>query len=214
MKKMMTMMIFAVAILFPMHDGEASMTATNDATTTDVKQETNDRMQKANDRKWKKRRHYTKQPQHQQAETPKSPSEQVEQPSVDEQKEVTASQIEQEVLTLTNKEREKAGLQPLKLDDGLMASAREKSLDMAKNNYFSHTSPTYGSPFDQMKQHGVTYRAAAENIAKGQQTAKEVVQAWMESPGHRQNILTPNFTHIGIGFSQSSYVWTQQFIQK
>ena len=95
-----------------------------------------------------------------------------------------------------------------------MASARAKSLDMAKNHYFSHTSPTYGSPFDQMKQYGVTYRAAAENIAKGQRSAKEVVQAWMDSPGHRQNILTPNFTHIGIGYAQSSNVWTQQFIEK
>ncbi len=95
-----------------------------------------------------------------------------------------------------------------------MNSARQKSTDMASNNYFSHTSPTYGSPFDQMKANGVTYKSAAENIAMGQRTAEEVVKGWMESPGHRQNILTPGFTHIGIGFDKNGNYWTQQFIQK
>ena len=72
-----------------------------------------------------------------------------------------------------------------------MNSARQKSAEMASKGYFSHTSPTYGSPFDQMKANGVSYRSAAENIAMGQRTAEEVVKGWMESPGHRQNILTP-----------------------
>ena len=124
------------------------------------------------------------------------------------------SAIEQAVLDLTNAERQKAGLQPLQADRNLMNSARQKSTDMASNNYFSHTSPTYGSPFDQMKANGVTYKSAAENIAMGQRTAEEVVKGWMESPGHRQNILTPEFTHIGIGFDQNGNYWTQQFIQK
>src|SRR5690606_1626745 len=124
------------------------------------------------------------------------------------------SAIEQAVLELTNAERQKAGLQPLQFDTKLMNSARQKSTDMAKNNYFSHTSPTYGSPFDQMKANGITYRAAAENIAMGQRSAEEVVKAWMESPGHRQNILTPEFTHIGIGYDANGNYWTQQFIQK
>lgn len=126
----------------------------------------------------------------------------------------SVSAIEQEVLNLTNIERQKAGLAPLAIDDKLMNSAREKSKDMSKNNYFSHTSPTYGSPFDQMKAFGVTYRSAAENIASGQRSAEEVVRAWMNSPGHRQNILTANFTHIGIGYDASGNYWTQQFIQK
>lgn len=124
------------------------------------------------------------------------------------------SAVEQAVLDLTNKERQKAGLAPLQIDTKLMSSARQKSADMAKNRYFSHTSPTYGSPFDQMKANGISYRSAAENIAMGQRTAAEVVQAWMDSPGHRQNILTAQFTHIGIGYDANGHYWTQQFITK
>lgn len=127
---------------------------------------------------------------------------------------ITISAVEQAVLNLTNAERQKAGLSPLQADQNLMASAREKSKDMATKNYFSHTSPTYGSPFDQMKQFGVTYKAAGENIAMGQRNAEAVVKAWMDSPGHRENILKPNFTHIGIGYVENGNYWTQQFIQK
>lgn len=126
----------------------------------------------------------------------------------------SVSAIEQEILRLTNAERQKAGLAPLALDDNLMNSARAKSKDMSQNKYFSHTSPTYGSPFDQMASFGVKYRAAAENIAQGQRSAEEVVRAWMNSPGHRQNILTGSFTHIGIGYDANGHYWTQQFIQK
>ena len=147
--------------------------------------------------------------------------EQQEQPSTPVQNETansaqnsSASAIEKAVLDLTNVERQKAGLKPLQMDENLMASARQKSADMSKNNYFDHNSPTYGSPFDQMKANGVSYRSAAENIAMGQRSAEEVVKGWMESPGHRQNILTPEFTHIGIGFDQNGNYWTQQFIQK
>ncbi|MFJ7935778.1 CAP domain-containing protein [Sporosarcina sp. NPDC096371] len=128
--------------------------------------------------------------------------------------EASISEIEKAVLDLTNAERQKAGLKPLQSDKNLMTSARQKSTDMATNNYFSHTSPTYGSPFDQMKANGITYKAAAENIAMGQRTAEEVVKGWMESPGHRENILTPGYTHIGIGFDKDGNYWTQQFIQK
>lgn len=124
------------------------------------------------------------------------------------------SSIEQQVLTLTNQERAKAGLKPLAADTALMASARAKSADMSNNNYFSHNSPTLGSPFDQMKARGITYRAAAENIAMGQRSAAEVVQGWMESPGHRENIMNGNYTHIGIGYVANGNYWTQQFIQK
>ncbi|WP_438318833.1 CAP domain-containing protein [Sporosarcina sp. FA9] len=124
------------------------------------------------------------------------------------------SAIENAVLSLTNIERKNAGLSALQVDSKLMNSARQKSTDMATKNYFSHTSPTYGSPFDQMKANGVTYKSAAENIAAGQVSAEEVVKAWMESPGHRQNILTADFTHIGIGFDQNGNYWTQQFISK
>ncbi|THE08669.1 sporulation protein [Bacillus timonensis] len=123
------------------------------------------------------------------------------------------SQFEQEVVTLTNKERAKYGLQPLKVDLKLSEVARTKSSDMKKNGYFSHTSPTYGSPFDMMKQFGIQYRAAGENIAMGQRSPQEVVNAWMNSEGHRKNILSSNFTHIGVGHVEGNY-WTQMFIGK
>ena len=94
-----------------------------------------------------------------------------------------------------------------------MAVAKAKSQDMANLGYFSHTSPTYGSPFDQMRAAGIQYRAAGENIAQGQRTPEQVVNAWMNSPGHRANILNANYTHIGVGFVENGYYWTQQFIQ-
>lgn len=121
---------------------------------------------------------------------------------------------EQQVVDLTNKERAKYGLPPLKVDLALSKVAREKSRDMAVNHYFSHNSPTYGSPFDMMRKFGISYTAAGENIAKGQRTPQEVVAAWMNSPGHRANILNKNYTHIGVGFEENGYIWTQQFIRK
>ncbi|MFE8699201.1 CAP domain-containing protein [Cytobacillus sp. FJAT-54145] len=121
------------------------------------------------------------------------------------------SQFEQEVVTLTNNERAKYGLQPLKVDLKLSEVARVKSSDMKSNGYFSHTSPTYGSPFDMMKQFAVQYRSAGENIAMGQRSPQEVVTAWMNSEGHRKNILSSNFTHIGVGHVEGNY-WTQMFI--
>ncbi|MDF2592072.1 MAG: sporulation protein, partial [Clostridia bacterium] len=77
-----------------------------------------------------------------------------------------------------------------------------------------HTSPTYGSPFDMMKQFGITYKTAGENIAMGQRTPEEVVKAWMNSPGHRANILKSSFTHIGVGYVANGSYWTQMFIGK
>lgn len=127
---------------------------------------------------------------------------------------INLREFEQEVIRLTNMEREKAGLAPLQLDNQLAEVARRKSVDMATENYFSHESPTYGSPFDMIDSFGITYYSAGENIAKGQTSPQEVVQAWMDSEGHRQNILHPDFTHIGVGFTQQGYHWTQQFIKK
>ena len=95
--------------------------------------------------------------------------------------------------------------------------ARTKSEDMRDNNYFSHTSPTYGSPFDMMKKFGIDYMAAGENIAMGQPTAASVMNAWMNSPGHKANILSVNFTEIGVGVAKDAsgtIYWTQQFIGK
>ncbi|MFP5110760.1 CAP domain-containing protein [Bacillaceae bacterium C204] len=124
------------------------------------------------------------------------------------------SQYVQQVINLTNAQRSKNGLPALKADAQLNGVAQKKSLDMQQKNYFSHTSPTYGSPFDMMRDFGVTYKSAGENIAQGQRTPQEVVTAWMNSEGHRKNILSANFTHIGVGYEATGKHWTQMFIGK
>jgi uncharacterized YkwD family protein len=124
------------------------------------------------------------------------------------------SQFEQQVVELTNQERANNGLQPLQIDEPLSNVARDKSRDMAGNGYFDHNSPSYGSPFDMMNSYGISYNTAGENIAKGQRSPQEVVQAWMDSPGHRANILNGNFTHIGVGHVEHGNHWTQMFIGK
>lgn len=135
-------------------------------------------------------------------------------PTTEVKEEVKVTSEIQQVVNLTNQERAKAGLKALQIDTKLTQSAQAKSQDMKNKNYFSHTSPTYGSPFDQMKSMGITYKSAAENIAMGQRNAAEVVDAWMKSPGHKANIMNGSFTHIGVGLSDSGYYWTQQFIGK
>lgn len=122
--------------------------------------------------------------------------------------------IAKQVIDLTNAQRRQNGLPDLKADTQLTGVAQKKSEDMQQKHYFSHTSPTYGSPFDMMRDFGVTYKSAGENIAQGQPTPQEVVQAWMNSEGHRKNILSNNFTHIGIGYEQNGNYWTQMFIGK
>lgn len=121
---------------------------------------------------------------------------------------------EQQMLNLVNQERAKAGLQPLKADLELTKLARLKSQDMINKNYFDHNSPTYGSPFQMMKQFGITYKTAGENIA-GNQTVERAHTALMNSAGHRANILNPNYTHIGIGIQNGGnygMMFTQMFV--
>ncbi len=123
---------------------------------------------------------------------------------------------EQQMFNLVNKERTAAGLKPLELDMRLVQQARLKSQDMSKLGYFDHYSPTYGSPFDQMKKAGITYRAAGENLA-GAPTVQMAHEGLMNSPGHRANILNSMFTHVGIGVASSSkygLLFTQMFIAK
>ena len=122
------------------------------------------------------------------------------------------SSFEAEVVRLVNQERSKQGIAPLVDDWQLSRVARYKSQDMRDNGYFSHTSPTYGSPFEMMKSFGISYRTAGENIAKGQKTPKAVVNAWMNSSGHRANILNSSFTKIGVGYVANGSYWTQMFI--
>lgn len=126
--------------------------------------------------------------------------------------ESTQSDFAAQVVKLVNAERAKAGLSALASDALLDKVAVAKVKDMSNNNYFDHQSPTYGSPFDMMKQFGVTYSYAGENIAKGQKTPQEVVTAWMNSEGHRANILNKNFTKIGVGYYNG--YWAQEFIGK
>ena len=122
--------------------------------------------------------------------------------------------VEVQVQQLVNQERSKAGLPALQMDWELQRTARVKACDMAENKYFSHQSPTYGSPFDMMKQFGITYKTAGENIAEGQRTPQEVMQAWMNSQGHRENILKREYTHIGVGYCEQGNHWVQMFIGK
>ena len=159
-------------------------------------------------------------PQQKPESTPSTPSTNPEQKpeSTPEQKPSTDfSSYQQQVLDLVNVERTKRGISALTLDSNLSSVATKKSQDMVNKNYFDHTSPTYGSPFDMMKQFGISYRTAGENIAKGQKTPQEVVTAWMNSEGHRKNILNPNFTNLGVGIAKDSKgttYWTQMFIGK
>ncbi len=122
----------------------------------------------------------------------------------------------QEVLDIVNEERAGEGAVQLVIDEKLCKVAQIKAEEMAKLSYFSHDSPTYGSPFEMMNTFGITYRTAGENIAMGQRTAAEVMTAWMNSEGHRKNILKTDYTEIGIGVyadEKTGYkYWVQQFI--
>lgn len=125
--------------------------------------------------------------------------------------------VEKQVIDLTNEERAKNGLAPLAYNNELCNVARAKCQDMIDNHYFDHHSPTYGSPFDMMKSFNIDYSAAGENIAKGQRNAHEVVTGWMNSEGHRKNILNSNYNQIGVGCvkdSQGTIYWTQMFIRQ
>ncbi|GGA89918.1 CAP domain-containing protein [Ornithinibacillus halotolerans] len=124
------------------------------------------------------------------------------------------SAYEREVVRLTNIERVNNGLPELKIDAKLSEVAWYKSKDMVDVGYFDHQSPTYGSPFDMMSQFGVSYTAAGENIAYGYSTPEAVVNGWMNSPGHRANILNEKFTHIGVGHVSQGHYATQMFIKK
>ena len=122
--------------------------------------------------------------------------------------------FEKEVVRLANEKRKQNGLSELTYDWQLSRVARIKSEDMRDNKYFSHTSPIYGTPFQMMKNFGITYRSAGENIARGQITPQKVVDAWMNSSGHRANILNSSYTHIGVGYALNGHYWTQMFVGK
>lgn len=122
-----------------------------------------------------------------------------------------SSTFEQQVADLVNKERTSRGLKPLQHRADIKNVAMKKAQDLINSNYFSHNSPNYGSPFDMLKTYGISYQAAAENIAKGQTTPEQVMNSWMNSQGHRNNILNSSFDSIGVGFYHGA--WVQLFIK-
>jgi len=124
----------------------------------------------------------------------------------------TMSAYELAVVELVNEARAQYGLSALTANEKLSDVARMKSQDMLDNNYFSHTSPTYGTPFEMMKAFGITYNSAGENIAYGYATPEAVVNGWMNSSGHRANILSESYTQIGVGYVANGNYWTQMFI--
>jgi len=124
----------------------------------------------------------------------------------------TVSGYEAEVIRLVNEIRQENGLKPLTANWELSRVARYKSQDMRDKGYFSHTSPTYGSPFQMIKAFGLSYRTAGENIAMGYRTPRAVVDGWMNSSGHRANILNAGYTQIGVGYVEQGHYWTQMFI--
>ncbi|MFE6521914.1 CAP domain-containing protein [Streptomyces sp. NPDC057794] len=118
------------------------------------------------------------------------------------------------VTDLTNRARTRAGLPPLAVDPLLTAAARAHSADMVARAFYAHTAPDGSRPGDRAAAAGSTLRAIGENIACGQRSPADVVEGWMNSPGHRANILRPEFTRIGIGFAcggRAGTYWTQMF---
>ena len=129
----------------------------------------------------------------------------------------TASAIEKRVFDLVNDERAKYGLSALTWADDLASIARAHSQDMIRRSFFDHTNPDGRSPFDRLKNAGIRYRYAAENIAYGQKSPEAVMNAWMNSSGHRRNILNANLREIGVGAVSSSggtIYWTQLFVTR
>ncbi|MCH5211958.1 MAG: hypothetical protein J1G06_03005 [Oscillospiraceae bacterium] len=128
-----------------------------------------------------------------------------------------ASAMEIEVFNLVNKVRAEYGLNALTWADDLANVARAHSRDMINRNYFSHNDPDGNSPFDRLRKNGISYRTAAENIAYGQRTPQAVMDAWMNSSGHRANILNANVKEIGVGAATASngtIYWTQMFVAR
>ena len=121
-------------------------------------------------------------------------------------------QYEAEVIRLVNDIRKQNGLSPLTANWELSRVARYKSQDMVDNRYFAHNSPTYGTPFEMMRAFGLSFRTAGENIAYGYATPQKVVDGWMNSSGHRANILNASYTQIGVGYVAQGNYWTQMFI--
>ena len=128
----------------------------------------------------------------------------------------TMTADEKEVFDLINKQRTQNGLSALKLDTETLRVARIKAQDMVDNNYFSHNSPTYGTPFQMLNSFKISYKTAGENIA-GNSNNSAAVTAWMNSSGHKANILNSSFNYTGIGVVKGSKygkIYVQLFLGK
>ncbi|MFB7293852.1 CAP domain-containing protein [Actinacidiphila glaucinigra] len=127
---------------------------------------------------------------------------------------IRLKRIEDEVVAIVNRERFNRGLPRLRIDERLRASARAHSQDMAQRNYFAHRSPDGTTPAERMRAWGHP-QPGAENIAMGQPRPQVVMTAWMQSPGHRANILHPQLQSIGVGLYRAKAGqgpwWTQHF---
>jgi len=120
-----------------------------------------------------------------------------------------ASSETAEVARLVNEHRARIGCRALAWDDAAARAAQAHSDDMARRNYFSHTSPEGRTMVDRLRAQGAGYRLVGENIAMGQSTAREVVRGWLASPGHRQNIENCGYTRHGVGLRSGR--WTHLF---
>lgn len=110
--------------------------------------------------------------------------------------------VPEEILRLTNAAREREGLPPLRLDAALNKAAQGHADDMAKRDYFDHASPEGGTMVSRIEKVGYRYRGIAENIAMGQTSAKQAVDGWLKSPGHRRNMLNRDYRDLGVGFAK------------
>ena len=146
------------------------------------------------------------------SQKPETPSQKPDNPSQEPEEDEEMSFTEQ-VVQLVNEERAKVGLNPVTIDDGVTAAANVRAKETKTS--FSHTRPDGTSCFTALKEQNVNYRGAGENIAWGQKTPEAVMEAWMNSSGHRANILNEKFTKIGVGLYQDSNgrnYWAQMFI--
>ena len=124
---------------------------------------------------------------------------------------INVEQAENDVWNLVNSERSKAGLSSLSRDSEIDQVAYDHSVAMRDNGYIYHTGPD-GTPSSRLDAAGVSYMTCGENVAMGQTSASAVMTAWMNSDGHRANILNPAYTHIGVGLAMPGYYWTQVFV--
>ena len=125
--------------------------------------------------------------------------------------------LEQQVFDIVNQKRQAAGLQPYQCDAKAVLVARAYSALMCKTGHFSHYGPDGSTPWTRLKAGGVSYSSAGENIAAGQSTPTSVMTSWMNSPGHRANIMSSSFTYIGVGYDNCGngygHYWTQSFFR-